>query len=236
MKRVLTLVLTIMLCLSLLAGCCLSHEWVEADCVNPQVCAKCEKTEGEALGHDWEDADCVAPKTCSRCDETKGEALGHDWKEADCVTPKTCSRCNETEGEALGHSPSGWEVTETDTMVSTCATCGDSQEAPVDREFIGRQQLLGKWELTSLTMNDMWFDYAPGWTLEFYEDGKFDFQTMDLESGEIVFIEFYVGEYMSLYAFDGNTEESSYSINYEPEDDVVYIIGSEVFKFTRVTE
>lgn len=236
MKRALSLILTVMLCMSMLAGCCLSHEWVEADCIDPKTCSKCDKTEGEALGHDWEEADCVDPKTCSRCGETEGQALGHDWIEADCLTPKTCSRCAETEGEALGHSYSPWEATENETMVSTCSSCGDVQEQPVDRELIGRQQLVGKWEQTSLTLSGMWMDYSLDWTLEFREDGTFVFEHGETENGVLTYVEFYVGEHMNFYVFDGDTAESAYSFNYEPAEDAMYIIGSEFFKFTRVAE
>lgn len=230
-------ILAIFLVLALvMTGCCLKHEWVEADCLTPKTCAKCEKTEGEALGHDWADATCTAPKTCGHCGETEGDALGHDWAEADCVNPKTCGRCGETEGEALGHSNSGWKATDADTMANTCTVCGFAEEKPMDREFIGRQQILGKWELTSITMREVWFDYAPGWTLEFFEDGTFEILLTDVASGEVVYVEFYDGDKMDFYVFDGNTAENSYSINYEPEEDVIYIIGSEFFKFTRVAE
>ena len=263
MKKAIVLMMALVMCLSLLTGCCLSHEWAEADCTTPKTCAKCEKTEGEALGHDWEDATCTAPKTCAVCDETEGEALGHDWKDATCAAPKTCSNCGETEGEALAHdwaeatcdapktcsncgetegealahTYAGWKATETDTMTATCSACGDTKEEPLDREYVGTQQLLGKWELTSVTLSGMWFDYAPGWTLEFREDGTFDFQRKDVqEAGEFEYVEFYVGDYMDFYVFDGNTAEATYSLNYEPEEDCLFIMGGEAYKFTRVVE
>ncbi|MBO7253496.1 MAG: hypothetical protein J6V25_12815 [Oscillospiraceae bacterium] len=237
MKKAFALILATVLCLSLMTGCCLSHEWVEANCTNPKTCAKCEKTSGEALGHSWTEANCVDPKTCSSCGETEGTALGHDWTDADCVTPKTCNRCNDTEGEALGHSYSGWVVTSNDTMTNSCTACEDVQNQPIDRELIGRQQLVGKWELVSVTMNDQWYDLNLGWTLEFYEDGTFDFTlSSDTESGVIEYEQFYVGSSMVLYVFDGKTAESTYSFNYDPDDDVVYILGSKFFKFERVAE
>ena len=236
MKKAITLILAIMLCLSLMAGCCLSHEWVEADCTNPKICTKCEKTEGEALGHDWADADCITAKTCTRCGETEGEALGHDWADADCVTAKTCSRCGETEGEALGHSYSGWEAAENDTMINACAACGDKQEAPMDREFIGRQQIMGKWKLDSGTVNGMWFTLNLKWTLEFHEDGTFDFQNAEPESGKVIYEQFYNGEQKDFYVFEGNVGDHSYNLNYEPVEDVLYIAGNEYVKFTRVIE
>lgn len=86
-----------------LTGCCLQHQWQDADCSTPKTCSECKKTEGEALGHDWQDAACEAPKTCSRCGKSEGEALGHDWQDATCEAPRTCRLCKDTEGEALGH-------------------------------------------------------------------------------------------------------------------------------------
>ena len=86
----------------LLSGCCISHQWTEADCDTPKTCAKCEKTEGEALGHNfmpdvcqrcgfavhnWQDATCTAPKTCTICGSTEGKALDHSWKDATCAAP-----------------------------------------------------------------------------------------------------------------------------------------------------
>ena len=236
MKKIVTLFLAFALCLTMLAGCGLSHEWEEADCENPKTCAKCDKVEGEALGHEWEDADCVNPKTCSRCDETKGEALGHEWVAADCVNPETCSRCGETTGEALGHSNSFWKPVNDSTMNRTCATCGNSEEAPMDRELIGRQHLVGKWELHSIYISNTWMDYAPGWFLEINEDGTFTLTTTEVNSGDLVYVEFYDGDSMDFYVFDGIAASSSYSINYEPVEDVVYIIGGKYFEFVRVTE
>lgn len=39
------------------------HTWVEATCIEPKICNKCEETEGEPLGHDLQDG------TCKRCGE-----------------------------------------------------------------------------------------------------------------------------------------------------------------------
>lgn len=118
---------SIMICLS---GCCLSHQWQEATCVNPKTCIKCGETEGEALGHIWQEATCTTPEACEICGGTQGRplghkwlgatctapeictvcgatgknALGHTWQEADCTTPKSCIVCKVTEGAALGHN------------------------------------------------------------------------------------------------------------------------------------
>lgn len=86
---------------TLLAGCHMKHEWVEATCTEPRTCSVGGETEGEALGHTWVDATCTEPKICSVCGETEGEALGHTWAEATYETPKTCSVCSLTEGEPL---------------------------------------------------------------------------------------------------------------------------------------
>ncbi len=83
MKKYAILVLCLLICLSLLAGCACEHTWMEAD--------------------------CVTSKTCSACGETEGEPLGHTWVEADCLTAKTCSTCGAVEGEPLGHTAGEWE-------------------------------------------------------------------------------------------------------------------------------
>lgn len=86
---------------TLLTGCHMKHEWVEATCTEPRTCSVGGETEGEALGHTWVDATCTEPKICSVCGETEGEALGHEWQEATYDAPKTCSVCSLTEGEPL---------------------------------------------------------------------------------------------------------------------------------------
>ena len=98
--QIVIIITMMMLCLT---GCCLSHEWMDADCVSPKICTKCGKSEGEALGHKWENATCTEAKTCSVCGTMEGEALGHSWKEATCTEAKTCGVCGTTEGEPLEH-------------------------------------------------------------------------------------------------------------------------------------
>lgn len=122
MKKTILIVLSLMMILAL-SGCCLSHEWEEADCVNPKTCTKCDVTEGEALGHSWVDATCEAPKTCSVCGASEGEALGHTWTDATCAQPKTCQTCHATEGEALAHN---W-INATLTDPKTCLACGATE-------------------------------------------------------------------------------------------------------------
>lgn len=113
---------------------CLNHNWQNATCTEPEICAKCGRTQGEALGHDWKKATCISPEACSRCEEARGEALGHDWEEASCLKPKSCSRCQETEGEALGHS-GAWKITKTATLNKSgtkeniCERCGATLES-----------------------------------------------------------------------------------------------------------
>ena len=82
MKKMLTLALAAVLCLSL-AACGCKHEWKDADCENPKTCELCGETEGEALGHqesDWEETEVDTvkavkhlEKTCTRCDKVMDE-------------------------------------------------------------------------------------------------------------------------------------------------------------------
>jgi hypothetical protein len=116
----------------LLTGCHIKHEWIEATCTEPRICAAGGETEGEALGHDWQEATCSAPRTCSRCGETQGEALAHNWVEATCTEPKTCTVGGETEGDALGHT---W--VEADYVnPKTCSVCGETEGDALIPSFV----------------------------------------------------------------------------------------------------
>lgn len=90
--------------LFMFSGCCLSHEWVEADCTKPKTCSKCEKTEGEPSGHQWKEANCIDPKTCALCGLTEGSKLAHDLGDEEIQAPDY--------------------VNATATFVRTCIYCG----------------------------------------------------------------------------------------------------------------
>lgn len=114
-----------------MSGCCISHNWQEATCTEPQTCAECGKTKDEALGHTWKEATCAVPKTCTVCGETEGEALEHTWAEATCSAPKTCTVCGATEGKALEHT-----LTEANyQQAATCEVCGETVGEPVKAYF-----------------------------------------------------------------------------------------------------
>lgn len=110
MKKVFLIFLSLSILL-LFSGCCLSHDWVDANCTAPKTCSKCEKTEGEPLGHHWEEATCTAPKTCASCGITEGEKLPHSFGEEEIQKPdyvkatalfvKTCVNCG-TQGQRRG--------------------------------------------------------------------------------------------------------------------------------------
>ncbi len=145
MKKYLAVLLSLFL-VSALTGCCLSHQWTEADCETPKTCTKCQETEGEALGHTWTEADCVTPKTCTVCAKTEGQPLDHSWQEATCQAPKSCSACGATEGDTLEHTPGQWELLEgKDCMGAACTVCGDMVEMDYDTEIYAAQHIVGKW-------------------------------------------------------------------------------------------
>ena len=86
------MVAALVVCLCMLGGCCLSHQWVEPTCETPKLCEKCGETEGEALGHNWREATREAPKTCQVCGQTEGEPLSvYD------VFPEGTPRCDDTQ-------------------------------------------------------------------------------------------------------------------------------------------
>lgn len=127
MRKGVSLVLSVLLIVSILSGCCLQHSWQDADCKNPKTCTKCSKTEGESLGH--------------------------EWTEADCETPKTCAKCGETEGDALGHTESVHTITDTETMECVCLNCGTVFAEPLDIHVVVSQQLVGKWVVSEESAN-----------------------------------------------------------------------------------
>ena len=82
----------------ILSGCSCEHEWLPPDCVNPQICGKCNAVGTAALGHDWLDATCTAPQICSRCSATQGEPLAHaygDWTFGEDRMTKICTACQD---------------------------------------------------------------------------------------------------------------------------------------------
>ena len=119
-----TIILALLLALLLLAACGQhEHQWEDATCTEPETCAVCGETRGEALGHRWRNAGCEEPETCARCGETRGEAPGHDWQPATCTKPETCAACGETRGEVLGHD---WQPA-TCTESEVCSVCGETR-------------------------------------------------------------------------------------------------------------
>ena len=102
-----------------LVGCNCSHVWTEADCVNPQICAKCQEVGEPALGHEWLDATCTNAQVCSRCGTLQGDALGHSYGE--------------------------WELGE-DQMSHTCLVCSYVETTEIDRELCLESLLPGYWD------------------------------------------------------------------------------------------
>lgn len=155
MKKTLSVLLLLFVCMTVLVGCGCEHEWVEADCVKAKHCALCDKTEGEPLPHVWFAATCEAPQTCSGCGATEGEALGHSWVEATCEEAKNCTLCHLTEGEALGHS---WQEATTEAP-KTCEICAvtEGEKIVTDPRFTtaATKEIQGKWTVTMSITGEM---------------------------------------------------------------------------------
>jgi len=181
MKKKLTVLLLILVCMAVLAACGCEHEWAEADCVNPRHCTLCEKTEGEPLGHVWYDATIAAPQTCEGCAATEGGPKGHRWVEASCEEAKNCSVCHLTEGEPLGHT---WLEATTEAP-QTCEVCAatEGEKITTDPRFTTAQtkDIQGKWALTvSITGEMMEIPDFPAtldcqFILDFQNDGTLGF-------------------------------------------------------------
>lgn len=109
MKKV-GIIISIVLVLSLVAGCGCSHDWVESSRID-STCT----TDGKVV------------YTCSKCNETKEEVIKgeHNWVEATCTEPKHCTKCGEIEGEALGHT----------TVSGKCDRCGQNVTLSLGSSF-----------------------------------------------------------------------------------------------------
>lgn len=108
----------------------LGHDWQEADCENPEICANCGETQGQAHDHTpvtvtGTEATCTQTGltdgvACADCGKTVKpqtmiSALGHSYSEATCEAAATCADCGDVQGEALGHR--------SQTVLGSAATC-----------------------------------------------------------------------------------------------------------------
>ena len=129
MKRIFSLFLALVLCLSLCA-CSVGDDSTPTAATNPTEAASATKftdpntkptteptTESTVAPttepphtHSFRSATCTAPKTCS-CGATEGKAAGHNWKDATCSEPKTCTVCGTTSGLTAGHNFSNGKCT-----------------------------------------------------------------------------------------------------------------------------
>ncbi|MBE6917848.1 MAG: hypothetical protein E7470_08130 [Ruminococcaceae bacterium] len=143
MKKIISLLLALVLCLSLCA--CSKDSWQAGDSAsncnhNYQItenvastciangyilytCSLCQHTyrlEQPAIEHIYKEATCTSPKTCSTCGATFGEPAEHRFANATCTSPQTCTVCGITTGEPTGHT----FANATCTTPMTCTTCG----------------------------------------------------------------------------------------------------------------
>lgn len=170
MKRLLAIFLAITLAAGMLAGCCMRHEWMRADCESPKTCLRCGKTEGEPLGHIWQEGDCTHARRCEVCGVEQGEAPGHSWLEADCVEPRRCQVCDAREGKPLGHRVDSGTISG-ETITGTCGICGLEADAVIDWAVFPQALMEGRWEGMLLTDGENTVDAPEGTYLEMYADG-----------------------------------------------------------------
>lgn len=219
MKRWISLLLSLLLVASLLAGCACEHEWKDANCDTAKTCAKCGQTEGAPNGHSWQAATCDGPKTCEVCGKTEGEALGHDWVDADCEQPRNCSRCHLTEGDALGHT---W-VDATTELPKTCSTCAktEGEKIQVDSRFTtdACKHLFGSWsgQVTldgekelGMTIPGEDLDFLAYVTYTFTNDGKLMMDISYEKESYLHVVELYTIELMYIsFAGQGMTRDQA---------------------------
>ena len=100
---------------------------------------------GCTCSHEWTDADCVNPQTCTKCSEIGAPATGHNWNTATCTLPETCSNCGATQGEPAAHIYGEWIFNSND-MERTCSICGHIETTEINRELYLESLLPGYWD------------------------------------------------------------------------------------------
>ena len=170
MKNIFLSILALTAVLFLLTSCGCKHEWNNATCTEPQTCAKCGKTQGDALGHKYGEEKTLKEATCTEsgvkeyictvCGEKKTTEIpanGHKWKlfqvmkEATCSeTGKErykCSACGETKDEEIAKLPHQYKN-------GYCTVCFAEDPSgvrlnPTDEEKkkIDKIKTLGDWEI-----------------------------------------------------------------------------------------
>lgn len=235
------MLILLILCAALLAGCGCDHQWQDATCTAPMACALCGDTEGEALGHSWLDATCEAPKTCSACGETEGEALGHSWADATCEAAKTCSACAKTEGEPLAHTFGDWTAVDAETEERTCSACGYAEQQAVDHLATLAELLPTRWINTYVYADgEVYYgdeeNYVGVFMVEdgvlvgaglyegyYFETGAIELLSYDVESKTHVFI----NELYPSYIYCLAESEGTYSLSLVVNDNLVFIYEKE---------
>ena len=132
MKKFISFVLAISFTLSLCA-CTHTHNWQEATCTTPQICADCNEKQGSVKEHTWKEATCTAAKMCTVCGIKSGSAKEHTWKEATCTAAKMCTVCGIKSGSAKEHT---WKEA-TCTVAKTCTVCGTKSGSAKGHRYTG---------------------------------------------------------------------------------------------------
>lgn len=202
-KLLIAILLLLAVCLT---GCACEHEWTEADCLNPQICTKCE--------------------------EVGADALGHDWNAATCTEPQTCVRCGEIQGEALGHNFGDWSFGETD-MTHTCISCSTVESAELDWALYLDTLLPGWWEFSGMFYGEEFYSAyqvsVPGDKLLFSQGNSFTGmvnQESFTGTWELQDYQYQDEDGKSLYYFSANGEDGrtlQMLFRRSAEEDLLYI-------------
>ena len=124
MKRILTLLLTVVILLPcFVTGCDFFNktESITTEATTPQT------TPSEITPEETTSEISSYPEETTTPEETTSEVCVHEWSDATCTTPKTCSKCGETEGSVSDAHIAGEAAT--CTTAQTCTVCGTELNA-----------------------------------------------------------------------------------------------------------
>ncbi len=128
MKKIISLLLALVLCFSLVAcggSCKDGHQWTKATCTEAEYCSVCNTKGGAALGHTYGEAVIISEATCAKSG----------------TKTFTCSVCGYEKWEAIpttAHTPGEWEIISQATATTKgkkaqkCSICGGTV---VEEEF-----------------------------------------------------------------------------------------------------
>lgn len=183
--------------------------------------------------HQWQDASCAIPEVCANCRAMKGEVLGHAWSEADPQAP--CARCGSRRSPLLSLPNLSFGTPRPVANVSQLGIPFEAirNALPTDLAFHYEDGMLTLPLLENAYVYVMYQDYYYDANTMF--DGCYlPLEVDDLDALEIYYEFESDGHYLSLvYGFDG--QPLCYTLEFYDEDGEYLGYCKETFSYHMIT-